>query len=398
MALDDANHLYFVDTEVADNTITRWTISGRDRIKLDYSRPLIPSAQLVDYRPWITAHGDGEVFYTGNTGVAQAYPAGGGSGSGVGPGRFIVYASHDGGQTFDSVGVPLKDSGWCRPAADHARGSTYIYVICTDDKFLGLNNPTGSPDEVGNVYAYVSPDNGATFERYKMGEYKPRDSTTTYPTVAIAPDGSIWALYVDAARIEETKDELGESSFKTISNKLMLYHSRDHGKTWSRQDITPASGRYRYSWLALSQDGKTLGLGVYRRPGAKAAWQVFGAAWKPGRKPALTALDPGSPVAPSTGEPPGDLLGAYFDPDARLSVVWTRPVLRSPTGSTIYRDIYHARSLPVSAVLGLRRTRPAPPRATTGLPATGLSDDPESAVLAFVVASAVAAFVSRRRA
>jgi hypothetical protein len=31
--------------------------------------------------------------------------------------------SYDGGQTFDPLGYTLKDSSWCRPAADHAPGS-----------------------------------------------------------------------------------------------------------------------------------------------------------------------------------------------------------------------------------------------------------------------------------
>jgi hypothetical protein len=70
MALDDAHHLYFVDTNVADDTITRWSATGPGlaNVKLDQTRPLIPSAQFVDDRPWVTAHLNGHVFYLGNEG------------------------------------------------------------------------------------------------------------------------------------------------------------------------------------------------------------------------------------------------------------------------------------------------------------------------------------------
>jgi len=78
MAVDDADHLYFVDTNVVDDTITRWNVTdhGRQFMTLDYTRPLIPTMQAVDDRPWVTAHGDGHVFYFGNEGDKVTYPLG----------------------------------------------------------------------------------------------------------------------------------------------------------------------------------------------------------------------------------------------------------------------------------------------------------------------------------
>src|SRR5439155_3806974 len=67
-ALDNADHLYFVDTNVVDVTFTRWTVSGRGKISLDTHRPILPSLEPVDDRPWVTAHGNGHVFYFGNEG------------------------------------------------------------------------------------------------------------------------------------------------------------------------------------------------------------------------------------------------------------------------------------------------------------------------------------------
>src|SRR6266446_4105910 len=82
MAFDDAGHLYFVDTNVADDTITRWSVvgSGLQNITLDFTRPVVPSAQAVDDRPWVTAHGNGSVFYLGNEGDKVTYPLGQGTG------------------------------------------------------------------------------------------------------------------------------------------------------------------------------------------------------------------------------------------------------------------------------------------------------------------------------
>lgn len=88
MALDDANHLYFVDTNVEDVTFTRWTISGLGSMALDLHRPFLPAAETVDDRPWVTAHGSSSVFYFGNQGDKVTYPLGHGEGSGFGPGRY----------------------------------------------------------------------------------------------------------------------------------------------------------------------------------------------------------------------------------------------------------------------------------------------------------------------
>src|SRR5207302_9701544 len=61
LAFDDANHLYFVETKVTDNTIARWSVAGPGlaNMSLDFTRPLIPTAQPVDDRPWVTAHRHG---------------------------------------------------------------------------------------------------------------------------------------------------------------------------------------------------------------------------------------------------------------------------------------------------------------------------------------------------
>jgi hypothetical protein len=342
MAFDDAQHLYFVDTNVVDDTITRWSVTGPGlaNMKLDHTRPLIPSAELVDDRPWVTAHLDGHVFYLGNEGDKVTYPLGQGTGSGFGPGRYTVYRSTDGALTFDTLGYTLKDSGWCRPAA--APRSQYVYVLCNNDG--GANGVYTANNPKGSLYAYVSSNDGQSFERYVVGSYNAYDATWSWPTVVVAPDSSIWTLYVDSRQVTDCGSDLfGFTTCDPVTNRLMLYHSTDHGQTWTGKDITPGRGRYQYAWLSISPDGSNLGVGVYYRPNLSSDWRVYGAIFKPWQKPALISLDQDHPVAPSTAsEPPGDYMGSYFNPDGTLGVIWTRRVLT--VGTTLQRDIYYARS------------------------------------------------------
>src|SRR5205085_10485944 len=132
-----------------------------------FNSPLIPALQAVDDRPWVTAHGDGVVFYLGNEGDKVTYPLGQGSGSGFGPGRYTVYPSYDGAQTFDSLGYTLADSGWCRPAADHAPGSQYVYVFCTNGG--GSAAVISGVNPLGTLGSYVSAAHGRPSSRCRAG-------------------------------------------------------------------------------------------------------------------------------------------------------------------------------------------------------------------------------------
>ncbi|HEU0131018.1 MAG TPA: exo-alpha-sialidase [Mycobacteriales bacterium] len=328
MASDDAGYTYMVDTNVTDITFTAWKASGKGEVEFVNHLPLAVFAEPVDDRPWVTAHGDGHVFYFGNEGN-KGHPSAGkpplsGDGSDAnGNGRYTVYASHDHGATWDHLGFQLKDSGWCRPAADHKAGSKYVYAVCGNDK--------------DTIYSFVSADDGKTWKRYTIDEYVPA-KPDSYPTVEVAKDGSLWAMHVSKAT-ESTES-------------IKLYHSTDHGKHWTKQNITPKKGKFVYSWLGVSPDGR-LGMAAYYRAKTTDPWKVYGAVWKPGAKPVLVSIDDKNPVAPAAAEtPPGDFLTANFSKDGKLNIVWTRVVQRldveDPSGEvprTIRRDIYFARSL-----------------------------------------------------
>ena len=344
-AMDDANHLYFVDTNVADDTFVRWKVNGLGDVTLETTRPLIPAAQFVDDRPWITAHGDGHVFYFGNEGDKVTYPLGT-QGVGCGPGRYTVYKSLDGGNTFDPLGCTLPDSGWCRPASDHRAGQHTVYAVCGND---GGSDDVFSPiNPKGTLYAYVSLDDGRSWKRYVVGSYQALDSSFSWPSVAVAPDGTVYAVYVDAHQMECFTDLTGATSCDPDSNRVMLYTSKDQGQTWKGKDITWKPGRYRYAWLSISQDGANLGVGVYYRPNNDQPWRVYGGTFKPNQRLNLTSLDEAHPVAEATAEAPGDYMGSGFLPDGTLGVIWTRRVLvlgdPSLTTAAVERDIYFARS------------------------------------------------------
>jgi hypothetical protein len=324
LVLDGADHLYFADLNVVDTTQTRWTVTGLGKFSLDYHSPLTPTAELTDDRPWIAAHGDGHVFFFSNEGDKTTYPLGQND-EGSGPGRYTVYQSYDGGRSYNALGYTLDDSGWCRPQADPAAGSKYVYALCTNDE--------------GKLYSYVSSDDGRTFKRYDVDRYHGADGTQSWPTLAISSDGSeLWGLYVDG-------QNMGSGGIPA-KNTLTLYHSVDHGKTWTHRDITPMQGRYEYGWLSLSPNNRKLGLGIYYRPNAKSDWYVYGAIFGRRGTPRLTSLAPKMPVQDAhCPEAPGDLLGSAFNPDGTLNVVWTHNALPSTCGTATLRDIYYARSL-----------------------------------------------------
>lgn len=328
MATDDAGNVYFVDTNVGDITFTSWHADGLGKISFKSHLPTVGFGEPVDDRPWVTAHNNGHVFYFGNEGDKSSYPgqqSGETFGTGSGPGRYTVYSSYDGGQTWDHLGIGLKDSGWCRPAAEH--NGPYVYAFCGNDN--------------GKLYSFVSSNDGKQWRRYDVpGGYtaKGGGGFETFPSLQVLKDGSLWAFYLDP-------DELVKGV--PTRAKFLAYHSTDHGKHWTRYDVSPkqSSLQYEYGSLAVSADGKTLGYAVYGRPSQKDLWRVYATTFQLGQTPVLTSLDQANPVTtdPAFKEAPGDFLQATIDPRGKLTAVWTRAVLQNAdAGRSLFRDIYSA--------------------------------------------------------
>lgn len=367
IALDDAHHphFYFVDTKVIDNSFTRWTVtgSGREDMTQDIHRAAVPTAETVDDRPWVTAHGSSTVLYAGNQGDKDTYNAGdttkGCTGSAITPpqpgqkqspqgGRYTVFMSYDAGATFDPVGCTLPDSGWCRPAADHAPGSQFLYMFCTND--AGADDEVNNPGEAGftngTLFTYVSADNGHSWKRYKVDNYNanlPSGSNTngdiTWSQIVVGKDGSVYALF---------NNPTSNSSQVKTGSQLFLYHSVDHGKTWVRQNVTPANpGLIRYTWLDVARDGK-IGVGYESHPNINGNWHVYaGISSGFGHPVTYSTVDPFE-VGPQGDFLFGDFFEVAFDNQGRLAVVYTRCINLvdgDPTTDCLNSDIYFARSL-----------------------------------------------------
>src|SRR5690242_604801 len=347
VALDDAGHFYFVDTKVVDDHFARWTVTGPGPSKMtqDIARPVVPTLMPVDDRPWVVAHGTSTVMYAGNEGDKDTYNVGstaaGCTGTGILPpqpgqqqnppgGRYTVFLSHDGGSTFDPAGCTLPDSGWCRPAADHTPGSTYLYMLCTNDAGADyeVNTPGDPGFTAGTLYSFVSADDGATWQRYRVDGYNsdlPGGGATNdinWPQVVVAKDGSIYALFNDPV----TGTDSTGAKIK-VSSRLHLYHSIDHGKTWAKQDVTPPNqGLIRYSWLDVAHDGKTIGIGYETHATVDGNWHVYaGTSPRFGSAPTYVLVDPVE-TAPAGDFNFGDFFEVGFDSLGRLDVVYTRCV------------------------------------------------------------------------
>jgi hypothetical protein len=348
LAYDEKGNIYFVDTNVADDTFSRWQASGRGKLALEATRPVGPFAQSVDDRPWITAHGDGVVMYIGNQGDKVTYPAGGtGDGDAYGPGRYTAYMSYDHGDTFDPFGVTLNDSGWCRPAADHRAGSKLLYVLCTNDGGANdVNENAGDPGfEKGILWSYVSADDGHTWRRYKMGGYRANDPWTTYPSVTVAKDGTVYALY---AENDTTKscDAVTSSTIGCGENikqtHLWLYTSKTNGRTWSRREVTPNKGLTRYTWVAVAPNG-TLGIAYYHRPNKSSDWFLYAATAKPGKKFVSAKVSTQKVASKDFSTPFGDYFMCAFGPDSKMHVVWTSQNQDIGGFEGLNSDIYYAK-------------------------------------------------------
>jgi hypothetical protein len=361
IALDDANHFYFVDTKVADDSFSRWTVNGlgTSQMTQDIHRPVIPSLMPVDDRPWVIAHGATTVMYAGNEGDKDSYDVGATAAGCTGPvvppapgqpasgGRYTVFMSHDAGATFDPVGCTLPDSGWCRPAADHKAGSPYLYMFCTNDARADDNvNSPGDPGfTVGTLWSYVSADDGKTWQRYRVDSYNndlPSGSTTngdiTWPAVTVAKNGDVYALFANPTSVNRVK----------TGTTLNLYRSTDHGAHWSKQNVTPPNaGLIRYSWMGVAGDGKGIGVGYFTHQTVNGNWHVFAGVSKAfGSTVNYSLVDPVE-VAPAGDFAFGDFFEVAFDPVGRLDVVYTRCTELNPgdpTTDCLNSDVYFARS------------------------------------------------------
>lgn len=322
---DDNGNIYFADLKLADDTFSSWHATGLGQLSLSSHSPLAVTAQPVDDRPWLAAHGNGVVMLASNSGDPLVYSSPNGNGSG----RYTIYMSYDGGATFDHVGITVPNSGWCFPAADHRPGSQLLYLACGDDN--------------GKLFAYVSQDDGHTasgWKSYPIGTYNASSnawgSAGSWPILAVAPGGTLYVLHADQ-----------DGTTANGAYHVWIYRSTDQAQTWTAWDATPQAGALTINsgpaWLAVAPDG-SLGIDYFIEPPGDTNWHTM-AGTTPAFGTPFTVADasPGMPPgSDSTVTPWGDFLSCAFDPQGRLNVAWTG-LDSLPDAGVLNSDIYYAR-------------------------------------------------------
>lgn len=310
LALDDADHLYFVDTSLVDTSFTRWKIAGRGRLTLETTRPVLPTAGNADDRPWLGAHGDGHLLYLSNSGVSTPNsPASPCRADGCGTGRFTAYRSTNG-SLFDPVGATLKDGGWCgEPAADHRPGRHRFAVACIDFD-ISATTPY-------SLWLFLSDDDGLTWQR-RLITKDVQLGTPVWPALAIGPDGTIHVLYTDPHKV----------NFSVTATRLRLFSSGGDAKKWHETSVPTPSDHVSYGALAVGREGRraVAFYGPSTRSGDIYLWMALSRNGGPFR---LSKVSP-QPIAEGGGKVWGDFLQVAFDPKNRANVVWTQDDAISP--------------------------------------------------------------------
>jgi hypothetical protein len=180
-----------------------------------------------------------------------------------------------------------------------------------------------------------------------MGSYDAApERNSTYPSLSVAKDGTIYALY-NATRTTHSQvlpggvPDPATGLDDPADSRLRLYTSKDKGRTWSVRDVTPRKGMIRYTWLDVAPDG-TVGIAYYYRATTKDDWYVYAATAKPGKAFAANRVSSKKIASKEYGSAFGDFFQIAFGPDNRLNVVWT--VQNTDLGAEgLNTDIYYAK-------------------------------------------------------
>lgn len=302
IAVDTQGRLYFADTYLADNTLSRWS-PGEEGPTWDFSRPLHGTAG-VDDRPWLAAHGDGIVYYLGNNGAMTPTP--GNALNGEQPSRIWLSVSEDAGRTFElRRGFPSSE--FCVPAASPDDDTT-VLVTCTHvaEGVHVVENP--ALVEGYSAKVHLSEDRGQTWQSTLL---RPIDGEPAwwFPSAAIDEDGTPYAVW-------------GEGNGPT-----RLYVARQTGQSWEVMDVTPFDGTMNRTWVTAGSDG-TVAVVFYGThdtdPGPESAWHPYALVTDGAEAdtPVWTlSRVTDSPVAQGA-RPPYDFFQADVGPDDELHVVY----------------------------------------------------------------------------
>lgn len=335
LAIDALDRLYYVDTLLADNTISRWSPGPT----WDYSLPLQRTG-FIDDRPWVAAHGDGIVYYLGNSGIAAGVPGPENAAEGsLERGRYHFYRSEDGGLTW-SVGRVVPHSGWCGVEASPL-DDVSVYIVCIADAQPATPRCIGSicfdtylPGKT--VFIDESHDRGASFTRTIMGSIV--GSNPGFPSITIDRAGNVYAAWADVRASIQSKLAMGRWT---------------PGEGWSTLlvPVEPGVGTISRAWIDSGSDG-VVSIAYYGtpalRPDGSSEWRTY---------VAVTAdADAASPTWETTeisgvvtvgNTAPGDFMQNVVGPDDRVHVVFGKDIPAPDALHTLdyTQDIYYAGQL-----------------------------------------------------
>lgn len=306
VAVDASGRLYFVDTYLTDNTLSRWSLADGEAT-WELSRPIQGTAGADD-RPWLDAQGDGIVYYIGNMGapppLSLTVP------------RMVLSVSEDGGITFAPRAV-FPASRFCTPSASPA-GDQSVLVVCEM--------------EDDTMVAHWSGDRGVKWDVQTLAPCEALCGAG-YPAAAIDAEGTGYVAWLDG-RISS-----GDPT------RIMLARRSAEGE-WNVTDVTPRDALVGMAWVASYVPG-TVAIAYYAADvgttGSARAWKVHALvgqesagewAWQE------LLVDP-QPVKEGEG-PPGDFLQVAAAREPCFHLAYQRDLGQGPTGPVA--QVYHART------------------------------------------------------
>ncbi len=325
LAIDDTGRLYFVDTYLADMTISTW-MPGPGGPEWERTSPVVLTESLDD-RPWLEAHGDGVLYLLANHGPDQPTPRSLlENGDPLQGDRMWFYASEDGGQSW-ARSTAFGGRWWCGLAASRVDDVT-VHVICYGPGWLPGNIRENYLNEEFDyeVWSYVSHDRGATWDAEHIADYETRNGLL-YPQAAEDAAGHVYYAWFD--------DDTGDGT----STRLKFARSFDDG--WNVTDITPMGGSMQRLWMSAGADGHvaiTFHATDFPQPDDSSLWRPYALvsrnAWADVPTWDLVRLD-AQPVATGDGSP-ADFFQNAIGPDGRVHVSYHRNEGDSTGGPVLY--------------------------------------------------------------
>lgn len=291
---DEVGNTYVVEDHGGTLSFLHWTATARGVVRFDgalLTRQVGPGTG----RPRIVGHGNGRLMVL--------WPQAQGT---------LVLVSADGAKTFTPMATLAGQS--CTGAAPRGRGG--FVIACSG---------------AGELHVYASDTDTGPFTQRALPPFS--GTVVGVPAVAVDPAGRVFVAVTHGG----------------AQTRIDMVHSSDGGRTWSGpRRLSDLVGEFVQAELVAAPNGR-LGIAAYYREQPDRAWEVVGSVFLAlrGPGPLLESFAKHQPVTqPGAAAPTGDRLGAAFDGESRLSIVWTAQNndLPQDVGSQVARDVWFVRS------------------------------------------------------